>query len=101
MFEKHYRGENSLPPNAEEFRTPSVIAMLMFKGSIYAGAVFFGAVGFIIILRCIAWYLPAESQMGQDPNSWSSTSPAMSFFELKLPPDDPYFLLNAYKIYRG
>ena len=41
MFEKHYRGENSLQPNAEEFRTPSVIAMLMFKGSIYAGAVFF------------------------------------------------------------
>ena len=43
MFEKHYRGENSLQPNAEEFRTPSVIAMLMFKGSIYAGAVFFAA----------------------------------------------------------
>ena len=72
MFEKHYRGENSLQPNAEEFRTPSVIAMLMFKGSIYAGAVFFGAVGFVIILRCIAWYLPAESQMGQAgfPSRW-------------------------------
>ena len=45
MFEKHYRGENGLAANAEEFRTPGVIAILMFKGAIYAGAVFFGVLG--------------------------------------------------------
>ncbi len=99
MFEKHYRGENSLPPNAEEFRTPSIIAMLMFKGSIYAGAVFFATVAFIIILRCISSYLPAESQMGADPNSWSNLDPAMGTYQMELNPLD-WHSLDGYFIYK-
>lgn len=85
MFEKHYRGEN-LAANAEEFRTPSVIALLMFKGAIYAGAVFFGVIGLVIVLRVIAAFLPAESQMGDDPNSTAS------MYGIEIPATDVDFL---------
>ena len=94
MFEKHYRGENGLAANAEEFRTPGVIAILMFKGAIYAGAVFFGVLALILALRFIAVFLPPESQMADDPNATAS------IFNLKIPNDD-LDLLKSYLIYKA
>ena len=95
MFEKHYRGEDGLSPSAEEFRTPGVIALLMVKGSIYAGAVFFGVLGFILVLRFIGVFiLPAESQMADDPNATAFN------YQLEIPYQD-LDLLKSYLIYKA
>ncbi len=95
MFEKHYRGEDGLDPGAEEFRTPGVIALLMVKGSIYAGAVFFGILGLILVLRFIAIFiLPEESQMADDPNA------SASIYNFEIPFED-LDLLKSYLIYKA